>query len=147
MKIILIFLAVTLLSCTHKEIDPRKDIIDQLISLRKTNSINDLKAMFGEPEEIKSDPRVPSEITWFYKKHLFEVGVSPKTNKILGTALYFWKDFDNYKYLKERFKNYKWEEHKLPTPKGLDYASDLRKVVIPELGITFEYDDLSFPGE
>lgn len=138
MKIALIILFTLFSSCTHKK--SQRDIIDKLILLHKTDNIKDLKFMFGEPDDIKKDPRVPSEITWFYSKFRFESGINPKTNKIVGSVLYFWKDFDNYAYLKKRFKNYKWIEEELP-PLQTHYANDPRKVQIPDLGITFYYDD------
>ena len=49
--------------------------------------------------------------------------------------------FDAYAYLKKRFKDYKWIETELPIRTDLDYAEEIHRVEIPELGITFEYDN------
>lgn len=138
MKVILIAAFALFISCAHH--NEKQDTIDKLIFVHKTDKVQDLKEMFGEPDEIKADPRVPTEITWYYRKFNFESGISPKTNNIIGTALYFLGDFDHYEYLKKRFEQYAWTETKQP-PLKTDYSNDPRKVEIPELGIIFHYDN------
>jgi hypothetical protein len=44
-------------------------------------------------------------------------------------------------HLEKRFKNYKWIETELPARTHLDYAEEIHKVEIPELGINFKYDN------
>jgi hypothetical protein len=138
MKVIAVAILTLIISCAHHE--EKQDIMDKLIAVHKTDEIHDLKVMFGEPDEIKSDPRVPAETTWFYRRLNFECGISKKTNKIVGTALYLSGDFAHYAYLKKRFGKYEWNEIK-QIPIKTDYANDLRRVEIPELGIVFHYDN------
>ena len=138
MKIIAFAILALVISCAHHE--EKQDTIDKLITVHKTDEIKDLKAMFGEPDEIKSDPRVPTETTWFYRKFNFECGISTKNNKIVGTSYYFSGNFDHYAYLRKRYSKYTWNEIK-QMPIQADYANDPRKVEIPELGIVFHYDN------
>jgi hypothetical protein len=138
MKFIAVAILTLIISCAHHE--EKRDTIDKLIAVHKSDEIQELKMMFGEPDEIKSDPRIPTETTWFYRRLNFECGISTKTNKIVGTALYFSGDFDHYAYLNKRFGKYEWNEIKQP-PIQADYANDPRKVEIPELGIVFHYDN------
>lgn len=64
-----------------------------------------------------------------------------KNQKNYKFSLAFWGDFDAYPYLKNRFKGYKWIEVELPVRTNLDYAKEMHKVEISELGISFEYDN------
>ena len=70
-----------------------------------------------------------------------KVFVNKKENKITAIALTYLVKFDAYAYLKKRFKNYKWIETALPLRTHLDYAEELFKVEIPELGMTFQYNN------
>ncbi len=69
-----------------------------------------------------------------------KVFVNKKTNSITTIALTYWVDFDAYAYLKKRFKDNKWIETSVES-KAIDVIEELYKVEIPELGITFQYDN------
>jgi hypothetical protein len=69
------------------------------------------------------------------------VFVDRSSKKIKSFSLTFWGNFDAYPYLKNRFKDYKWIETELLIRTDLDYAEEIHRVEIPELGITFEFDN------
>ena len=68
------------------------------------------------------------------------VFVNKKNLKITTIVLAYLVQFDAYAYLKKRFKNYKWIETPVPS-KAVDVVEELYKVEIPELGISFQYDN------
>ncbi len=66
--------------------------------------------------------------------------VDKKNGKIQWVRLVFWKDFDNHAFLKEKFSKDKRAENPLDSPKG-DVVSEPVHITIPELAISFEYDN------
>jgi hypothetical protein len=118
------------------------DEFDRIFNLKKTNNPQELVSILGEPERI--DNSDPATIQYYFppKKDQLPIKafVSKKTYKITTIALTYWVDFDAYAYLKKRFKSYKWVETPVQS-KAVDVMEELYKVEIPELGITFQYDN------
>ena len=144
MKIIIIILLFILVGC-RSQMSPQRteDEFDKIFHLKKTNDPKELIPTLGEPERIdKNDPITDQYYFPFKKDQLpIKVFVNKKENKITAIALTYLVKFDAYAYLKKRFKNYKWIETALPLRTHLDYAEELFKVEIPELGMTFQYNN------
>src|SRR5690606_2218074 len=118
------------------------DDIDKVLLVMKTKTTTELVKLFGEPDKISlSDDNKKMKI-YRYKKPRVDAYVYEKNrNKISHLTIFFFKDFDNYTYLKKRFEKYKWLEKKLPDNKSGDVVSDKYLVEIPEIGMQFEYDN------
>jgi hypothetical protein len=120
----------------------KHDEFDKIFQLRKTNDPKDLFSMLGKPDNIETSGE-SSDQYFFYKKEgqmPINVFVNKKNLKISTIVLAYPVQFDAYAYLKKRFKAYRWIE----TPKkskSVDVMEELYKVEIPELGISFEYDN------
>ena len=138
MKSIFLILFLCLYSCSHgKKTESSEDIFDKIIKVQKIGSQESLIKTFGSPiEKIVEEDQKLTE----YKYKEFSTSVDELNGKIVGTSMSFWVDFDAYTFLKSRFKRYSWIETELP-PRKLHYAEEIRKVEIPEVGITFEYDN------
>lgn len=140
MRFIFWLLVICLYSCSHNKeaISENKDIFDKILYVHKAGTKQSLLNTFGSPQE-----KLPEENKSYaeYKYEKFSTSVDEKSGKVIGTSMPYWVDFDAYAYLKKRFKEYKWVETELPVRTHLDYAEEIHKVEIPELGITFEYDN------
>lgn len=141
MKLIHVFFLL-IFSCSfgHPVASP-KDDFDKIIEIMKTKSVSDLTKFYGKPDEIK----VPEQDTSFkiliYKKSRIDAYIKTSNEKKLShLTLFFFEDFDNYTFLKKRFRDYKWVEKKISDPVG-DVATDLYLVTIPEIRMKFEYDN------
>ena len=139
------FLCLTLmvLGCrTAPAVLQTQDEFDKILYLKKTNDPKNLTSMLGDPERVdKSDPA--SDQYYFPRKQdqlPIKVFVNRRDNKITTIALTYWVGFDAYAYLKKRFKDYKWIETSVES-KVVDVVEDLYKVEIPELGISFLYNN------
>ncbi len=143
MKHLYVFFLI-LFSCTLKpQVDQATDDFSKILEVMKTRSISDLTKFFGEPDDRRDLKLDQSYRILEYKKQRLDAYVKiSDENKISHITLFFFEDFDNYAYLKKRFKNYKWVETKLSDPLG-DVATDLHQVRIPEIGMKFEYDNLA----
>lgn len=118
--------------------ESKKDIFEELLSL-KGKTRKELISILGNPQESKIDKNQEETLT-FKKDYTFDIFLDSK-NIVQSASLWFWqKGFDNYLFLKKRFKGYKWEEKELP-PIQSDYVNEPYEVKIPELGIEFEYDN------
>lgn len=145
-KLILLIFIVLFTSCTsskdHKDKD--LDIFEKIFLVRKTKDLKDLEAYFGKATEIKPcQGDSPFDDYYFSKTEdhpSMDVFVHRKTKKIKSFSVTFWGNFDAYPYLKNRFKDYKWIETPIKS-KAVDVMEEVYKVEIPELGITFEYDN------
>lgn len=146
-RLILLFFITILIGCTFSKNarDRDLDIFEKIFLVRETRDLKDLEAYFGIPSEIKPSQGDPSFDDYYFPKKKdhpsMDVFINRKTKKIKSFSLNFWGNFDAYPYLKNRFKNYKWIETELPIRTDLDYAEEIHRVEIPELGITFEYDN------
>jgi hypothetical protein len=69
-----------------------------------------------------------------------KVFVDRQARSIDTVALTFWVDFDAYAYLKQRFKSHQWIEKSIPS-NAIDVVEELYKVDIPQLGVSFQYND------
>ena len=142
MKIITLILFIFVSCKTSLPLQQTGDEIDKIFNLKKTNNPQELILILGEPERIdKSDP---ATIQYYFppKKNQLPIKafVSKKTYKITTIALTYWVDFDAYASLKKRFKSYKWIETPVQS-KAEDVMEEIYKVEIPELSITFQYDN------
>lgn len=143
MKFILIILFALVGCKTSPPFQKKGDEFDKIFSLKKNNDPKGLIQTLGEPERVDtSDSK--SDQYYFYKiqnQMPIKVFVDKQDQKITTIALAYLVKFDAYAYLKKRFKDYKWIETKLPPRTHLDYVEEIHKVDIPELGVTFEYDN------
>ncbi len=140
MRFIFWLFVICLYSCSHDKevISENKDIFDKIVHVHKAGTKQSLLNTFGPPEEKL--PEENKNLTE-YKYEQFSTSVNEQSGKIIGTSMSYWVNFDAYAYLKKRFKGYKWIETELPPRTKLDYAEEIHKVEIPELGMTFEYDN------
>lgn len=134
-----------LISCSsYAPSNASGDIFNKIFHIRATQNLKDLENLFGPPKEVKDAHKEP-----LLEEHVFDtkeglplyVFINKDTNQIESFVLTYWVNFDAYAFLKKRFKDYKWIETGLPIRTDLDYAEELHKVEIPELGISFEYDN------
>lgn len=138
------FILFILVSC-KTSLPPKQqgDEFDKIFHLKKTNDPKHLIPTLGEPEKI--DQSDSSSIQYYFPSRKgqlpIKVFVNKKTKRITTIALTYVVEFDAYAYLKKRFKSYKWIETALPIRKNIDYAEELYEVKIPELGITFRYNN------
>jgi hypothetical protein len=146
-KLFLLIFIVLFASCTFSKVNKGKDldIFEKIFLVRKTRDLKELEAYFGKPTEIKPSHGDSSFDDYYFQKTddhpSMNVFVNRSTKKIKNFSVTFWGDFDAYPFLKNRFKDYKWIETELPARTDLDYAEEIHKVEIPELGINFEYDN------
>jgi hypothetical protein len=138
MKLLLMITVVLLFGCTthSSNNDKSKDIFDRIIHVQNEATRDELIKSFGQPQEIK--PENDGSLEYVYKD--FSTSINKSSGKVLGTSMPYWVDFDAYAFLKKRFKNYKWIETEIPST-ATDVEEDKYKVVLPELGISFEYDN------
>jgi hypothetical protein len=138
MKLLLLSIVVLLFGCTTHSFrnDESKDIFDKIIHVQKEATRDELIKTFGQPQEIK--PENDGNLEYVYKD--FSTSINKSSGKVLGTSMPYWVDFDAYAFLKKRFKNYKWIETEIAST-AIDVEEDKYKVELPELGITFEYDN------
>lgn len=131
-----------LVSCSQiTSIDTKHDIFDQIISVMREKSLDDLTKTFGTPDEIV-EPSKDFEFKIFrYNSNSIDAYVDIKKNKISHLTLFYFEDVDNYTALKKRFKNYKWIESKLADDPKSDVVTDLYLVKIPEIRMEFQYDN------
>lgn len=142
------FVIIALISgCTFSKTKDEKglDVYDKILLVKKTRELKDLEIYFGKPQKIEpSSGDIDFDDYYFPKTEehsSLNVFVNRKTQKIYSFSLSYRGNFDAYVYFKKRFKDYKWIETELPIRTNLDYAEEIHKVEIPELGITFEYDN------
>lgn len=137
--IFLILLA--LASCSSTKLK-HGDEFDNIIAIMKSRSPDSLDLYFDNEKKTEKIELNHRKISYplTHKHSLIDVFVDLKTNKITRIAVFFWKDFDNYIYLKKRFGNYEWIEEEIKENTG-DALSDLYKVKIPALSMNFTYDN------
>ncbi|MBA2404018.1 MAG: hypothetical protein H0V66_04535 [Bdellovibrionales bacterium] len=139
MKLLLLILLALSFGCTsHSSKDDKsEDIFDKIIWVQKKATKDELIKTFGQPQEIK--PENDGKLEYVYKD--FSTSINKSSGKVLGTSMPYWVNFDAYAFLKKRFKEYEWIETEIPIRTHLDYAEEIHKVEIPELKISFEYDN------
>ena len=143
MKLIPVLL-VLVLSCsfTQPGVSP-KDDFDKILEIMQKKSVAELSKHFGPPDEIRGLEQGSSFKILTYKKSRIDAYLKTSNETQLShLTLFFFEDFDNYTFLKKRFKDYTWVEKKIPDPVG-DVATDLYLVSIPEIKMKFEYDNLA----
>jgi hypothetical protein len=120
------------------------DNFDKIIAIMKTKSTEELIRYYGKPNEISETDQDKDVRILRYKDSRIDAYVEESNkNKISHLTIFFFEDFDNYTYLKKRFKDYKWIEEKLPNSTSGHVMSDRYLVKIPEIKMQFEYDNLA----
>lgn len=114
---------------------------EKIITVMKSKSSQELYQVFGKPSEVASDSNNTNVSILKYKSPLINVYLNKGTNKLTHLTYFYWKNFDNYTALKERFKNHKWIETKLQDNSKSDVLTDLYIVKIPEINMEFQYDN------
>ncbi len=141
----LITILIFLVSCSSSApTEKSMDIFEKIFHVRKTQNMKDLNDFFGTPKEIKdayNEPLVAEQIFDTKEGLPLHAFVNKKSQKVESFVLTYWVNYDAYAYLKKRLKDYKWIETELPARTHLDYAEEIHKVEIPELKMTFEYDN------
>lgn len=144
MRFLIFFLFILGCSSSNSYQSKQVDEFDRIISIMKTRNADDLLEVFGPPDKRESSKDDKNIEEFSYKETLNHSTITAyfnkKDQKITRIWVFFWKDFDNYMYLKNRFKNYQWIEKALPESKG-DVLTDSYSVSVPELRMTFEYDN------
>ena len=137
---ILFFLFV---SCALKgPLETKQDDFDKIISVMKTKSTVELVKHYGNPDEISESEKDKDIQIYRYKNSRIDAYVDKlDRKKISHITIFFFEDFDNYAYLKKRFKDYKWLENKLQDNPKTDVATDLYIVKVPEIRMEFQYDN------
>ncbi|HXH75737.1 MAG TPA: hypothetical protein VNJ08_12260 [Bacteriovoracaceae bacterium] len=119
-----------------------KDNFDKIMAIMKTKSTAELIRYYGQPDEISEPEQDKNVLIFRYKDSRIDAYVDKlNKNKVSHLTIFFFEDFDNYTYLKKRFKNYKWIEEKLTDDKSGHVMTDRYLVKVPELGMQFEYDN------
>jgi hypothetical protein len=143
MKLISFCIFILIFSCTS--IPSKKgDEFDVVIEAMKTRSIDTLDLYWGDDKKTeqivleKGFKQINYPLT--NKHSSIDVFIDLKTNRITRIAVFFWKDFDNYTYLKKRFEKYEWVEKELKNKPG-DVLQEEYRVKISDLGMTFTYDN------
>ena len=140
------FIFLFLLGCSLKngQKEPELDVFDKIFAVKKTEKVDDLNRLFGPPQEIKDaheDPLTEERVYDSKNDHLpLHVFIDKKSQKVRSFSLVYWVNFDAYSYLKKRFKSFKWIETPVAS-KYIDVEEDKFQVKIPELGMSFEYDN------
>lgn len=118
------------------------DEFDKILHLKKLNDPKELSAILGESYRVDTSDINSDQYYFDKKKEQMPINVfeNKKSQKITTIALTYLVSFDAYAYLKKRFKAYKWIETAVPS-KAVNVVEDLYKVDIPELGMTFQYDN------
>ncbi len=142
MKIYLVILFAFLISCSTKEKNLiQLDEFDKILKIMKTKKTQSIYELLGKPTKIRQDDRDPGIEIWEFDKSI-EIHLTKIDKKVRFASMFFFRDFDNYTYLKKRFNNYVWIEKKLKDHVG-DVATDMYSVEVPDLKIYFEYDNYS----
>lgn len=141
MRIFLIFFFLTISCSQMTSSNLINDEFSKIIVVMKSKSPQDLYQHFGNPNEVLIDPENSNIQILKYKNPLIDAYLNKEKNKLSHITLFYWRDFDNYTALKERFKNYEWIEAKLPDNPKSDALTDLYIVKIPEISMEFQYDN------
>lgn len=141
MRIFLIFFFLTISCSQMTSSNLSNDEFSKIIIVMKSKSPVDLYQYFGKPSEVLSDPENSDVQILKYKDPLINAFLNKEKNKLSHITLFYWRDFDNYTALKERFKKYEWIETKLPDNPKSDALTDLYIVKIPEINMEFQYDN------
>lgn len=114
------------------------DLFDKILVVMKMRTVTELHQQFGSDYVIKKelDQKVLTNKNPLINAYLDEHG-----ERIERLTLFYWEDFDNYIALKARFKNFNWQEKRLPREPKEDTLSENYLVTIPEIGMEFQYDN------
>ncbi len=122
----------------------QQDDFDKIINVMKSKTTAELMRYFGEPDEISESEQDKSVQIYRFNDSRIDAYIEKHDKeKISHLTVFFFEDYDNYAYLKKRFKDYKWIESKLSDDSKSDVATDLYLVKIPEIRMEFEYDNFA----
>jgi hypothetical protein len=129
-------------ACSVKgPIPKQQDDFDKIIAIMKTKTTAALIQYYGKPDEISVSEEDKNIQIFRYKDSRIDAYVDKSDLKnISHLTIFFFEDYDNYSYLKKRFKDYMWLENKIPDHSKGDVATDLYLVKIPEIRMEFQYD-------
>jgi hypothetical protein len=132
-------------ACSVNEPHPKQqDDFDKIMVIMKTKSTKALIQFYGEPDEITESDQAKNVQIFRYKDSRIDAYVdTAERKKISHLTIFFFNDYDNYTFLKKRFKDYKWIDSKLTDDPKSDVATDLHLVKIPEIKMEFQYDNLA----
>jgi hypothetical protein len=142
MKIMILILFILLGCKTSLPPQYKGDEFDKIFHLKKSNNPKELEETLGKPDKIDTSDSNSDQYFFYKKKNQMPISVfvNKKNLKITTIVLSYLVQYDAYAYLKKRFKDCKWIETPIKS-KAVDVVEELYKVEIPELGITFEYDN------
>lgn len=143
--VIIIFFIVGCSSQQTKQDEGLKDEFDKILLVMKTKEIESLYLQFGRSDKvsISSEEKKTEVISYVANKDHSSIDayVDSTTRKITHITIFYWKNFDNYSALKNRFKDYTWMETKLEDNKKGDVLTDNYLVMVPEARMEFQYDN------
>ncbi|MBK24265.1 MAG: hypothetical protein CME70_09725 [Halobacteriovorax sp.] len=133
--------------CSKVELNYSKDHFSPILRVMQSKDLVELNKVFGKPDKkrIENENKRNEKIYSYNSSKSFgsiTAYVDENSQKVLRMTFFFWADFDNYEYLKNRFKGYKWIETK-EVDNNNHVVTDNRLVEIPELKIFFHYDNNS----
>ena len=142
MKLMIICLFIVIGCTTSPSPQKQNDEFDKIFYLKKVNDPKELIPLLGKPQKIDTSDSETDQYYFPNKENQMPIKafVNKKSQKITTIALTYWVGFDAYAYLKKRFGKYKWLETRVKS-KAVDVIEELYKVEIPELGMTFQYDN------
>ena len=108
----------------------------------KSDDPSSIKQIFGSPDKVDSkDPKYDMYLYDSKNKLMpMKFFIDRKRNEVFSVALTYWVNFDAYAFLKKRFKDFNWIEAPIKST-AVDVVEERFKVQIPDLGMTFEYDN------
>lgn len=146
MKVLTVFSCLLIFGCSfsEKKSPDKNDIFDIVFEIRKDPKIEHLTEVFGKPNSIKTSIYKGATHEYEYEQTekipSMTIFINTTTNRIISYAITLSLQIDMYEYLKNRFEGHKWIETELPS-KAVDFVEEPYRVEIPDLGITFEYDN------
>jgi hypothetical protein len=139
--LLLLFLAACSLKSPHSK---SIDNFDKIITIMKSKTTKELFRFYGKPDETSEIEHNKNVQILRYKDPRIDAYVEKSDkNKISHLTIFFFEDFDNYTYLKNRFQNYKWVEEKISDDKSSHVMTDKYLVKVPEIKMQFEYDNFA----
>ncbi len=144
MKTIFLLLIMSLTACSKlpshtTDVQAKfQDEFEQILYIMKYNFKDSALKVFGVPDKISNSLAEKNIEIIEYKKPFIKIHLDTLTDKIVLINYFYSKDFNDYKNLKQRFKNLEWKENKLQDSDHV--ITDRYFVTVPEIKMSFEYD-------
>jgi hypothetical protein len=132
------------LLCSCKTTPPSASVdqFQQILQVMKSEDPSNVINVFGTPD--KTDSSDSKYEMYFYESKRnqmpMKIFIDREKNKVFSLALTYWVNFDAYAFLKKRFKDFQWIEEPIKSV-AIDVVEERFKVQIPEIGMTFEYNN------